>query len=157
MKRVSEGFTLIELMIVIAIVAILLALAIPAYQDYTIRAKVGEGLSVGAGAKLAVSETCQSDPEVGGVGGLPDNTNTGYSWADSAYVEAVDIGGTCTVPLINIDTYNTGAASAGVDVDLRLTGNYSQNSGRYAWSCWYENGQPQHVPVTCRQTAAVFP
>ena len=62
MKRVSKGFTLIELMIVIAIIAILLALAIPAYQDYTIRSKVGEGLSVGAGAKFAVSETCQTDP-----------------------------------------------------------------------------------------------
>jgi len=62
MKRVSKGFTLIELMIVIAIIAILLALAIPAYQDYTIRAKVGEGLSLAASPKLAVTETCQSDP-----------------------------------------------------------------------------------------------
>ena len=57
MKRVSKGFTLIELMIVIAIIAILLALAIPAYQDYTIRTKVGESLSVMASAKLAVKTT----------------------------------------------------------------------------------------------------
>jgi prepilin-type N-terminal cleavage/methylation domain-containing protein len=73
MKRVSKGFTLIELMIVIAIIAILLALAIPAYQDYTIRSKVTEGLSVSASAKLAAAETCQSDPEV-----TPGNNVMGY-------------------------------------------------------------------------------
>ena len=53
MKRVSKGFTLIELMIVIAIIAILLALAIPAYQDYTIRAQVSEGMTLAAAAKAA--------------------------------------------------------------------------------------------------------
>ncbi len=62
MKRVSKGFTLIELMIVIAIIAILLALAIPAYQDYTIRTKVGEAMSVGAICQTRGCRTCQSDP-----------------------------------------------------------------------------------------------
>jgi type IV pilus assembly protein PilA len=57
MKRVQQGFTLIELMIVVAIIGILAAIAIPAYQDYTIRAQVTEGLNLAAAAKAAVAET----------------------------------------------------------------------------------------------------
>jgi type IV pilus assembly protein PilA len=57
MKNVQKGFTLIELMIVVAIIGILAAIAIPAYQDYTIRAQVSEGMSLAAAAKTAVAET----------------------------------------------------------------------------------------------------
>ena len=60
MKKVQQGFTLIELMIVVAIIGILAAVAIPAYQDYTIRAKVTEGLSLAGAAKVAVAETYSS-------------------------------------------------------------------------------------------------
>jgi type IV pilus assembly protein PilA len=57
MKRVQQGFTLIELMIVVAIIGILAAIAIPAYQDYTIRAQVSEGMNLAAAAKAAIAET----------------------------------------------------------------------------------------------------
>jgi len=60
MKKFQQGFTLIELMIVVAIIGILAAIAIPAYQDYTIRAQVTEGLSLAAQAKTAVSESFAS-------------------------------------------------------------------------------------------------
>ena len=60
MKRVQQGFTLIELMIVVAIIGILAAVALPAYQDYTTRSKMSEVLIMAAPAKLAVSETSSS-------------------------------------------------------------------------------------------------
>ena len=59
MKAVQKGFTLIELMIVVAIIGILAAVALPAYQDYTVRAKVSEGLVLSGGIKTAIEETYQ--------------------------------------------------------------------------------------------------
>ena len=73
MKK-QQGFTLIELMIVVAIIGILAAIAIPAYQDYTIRAQVSEGLSLSGGAKAAISEFTMD------TGRFPsDNTTAGVS------------------------------------------------------------------------------
>ncbi|WP_083251559.1 pilin [Acidihalobacter yilgarnensis] len=65
MKKVQQGFTLIELMIVVAIIGILAAIAIPAYQDYTIRAKVTDGINLAAAAKTAVSATYASNGTFG--------------------------------------------------------------------------------------------
>ena len=65
MKSVQKGFTLIELMIVVAIIGILAAIAIPAYQDYTVRAKVTEGLNLASSAKTTVSEGYQTNDIAG--------------------------------------------------------------------------------------------
>jgi type IV pilus assembly protein PilA len=145
MKRVSKGFTLIELMIVIAIIAILVALALPAYQDYTIRTKVTEGLSVAASAKLGAAETCQSDPDISSL----DNTAAGYSFETSKYVEDLQISGTCEIGgsgvVISVDTVNTGAQT---DVSLQLNGTLANSN--IDWLCSTTAGETRHVPSTCR-------
>jgi type IV pilus assembly protein PilA len=78
MKSIQKGFTLIELMIVVAIIGILAAIALPAYQDYTVRAKVSEGMIALSSVKSAMSEAFQTDS----VTGL-DNTGTALSTAAS--------------------------------------------------------------------------
>src|SRR5208283_2577329 len=87
-KKMQQGFTLIELMIVVAIIGILAAIAIPAYQDYTIRAKITEGLNLADSAKTAVAESFQS-------GGLTGITAAAKSWNSSfvatKYVKTITI------------------------------------------------------------------
>ena len=82
MRKVQQGFTLIELMIVVAIIGILAAIAIPQYQDYTIRAKVSEGVAVGSSAKVTVSENYAngvSDPCLGVNEGIVGRTTLSCS------------------------------------------------------------------------------
>ena len=74
----AKGFTLIELMIVVAIIGIMAAIAIPAYQDYTVRAKVSEGLNLSSAAKVAIAERFQDTgtmPTGQGTAGLPLTQN----------------------------------------------------------------------------------
>jgi type IV pilus assembly protein PilA len=141
-NRGFSGFTLIELMIVIATIAIVVALALPVYANYTIRAKVGEALSVGASAKTATTGTCVEDPTIAAL--TPDLA--GHAFEASKYVETVVIGGPCVAPVITITTRNTGAV---VDPVLTLTGVLTLGSGHMSWTCT-GTGLNIHAPKTCR-------
>src|SRR5690606_20965028 len=106
MRRTQQGFTLIELMIVVAIIGILAALAIPAYQDYTIRAKVSEAVTLAAEAKTAVAETAAA------LGGLDKVTkdNWGYKLSNATqYVAKIELDDSDENPVIIVETQDTGA------------------------------------------------
>ena len=134
------GFTLIELMIVIAIIAILAAIALPAYQNYTTRAKVSEAISLIAPAKLGVAETASS---LGGLGSVTA-ANSGYSFPGAtSYVSGagVGMGGVVTVM---VDT-STGVAMA---CNMILTP-MDVGGGQLNWECT-TNCQTDEVPAECR-------
>jgi type IV pilus assembly protein PilA len=118
MKRsIQKGFTLIELMIVVAIIGILAAVALPAYQDYTIRAKVTEGLALAADAKTAIGTSSSTADEL---------LNTATTWnaqaggvgATSKYVTSVLITGTTGVIAVTFNAANVGSIPAAATLNL---------------------------------------
>lgn len=138
------GFTLIELMIVVAIIAIILTLALPVYTNYSIRAKIGEAVSVAAAAKTSVASTCMEDPTLTSL----DNNAVGYAYSSSTWVESITVSEDCLEPVITIVTRNTGAPSP--PPEITLTGHFESSGGKISWICASPNAPNYLVPSTCR-------
>ncbi len=146
MKKVQQGFTLIELMIVVAIIGILAAIAIPAYQDYTIRAQVSEGLNLSGGAKAAVTEYYQDR------GVWPaDNLTAGLEAAaniQGKYVASVGVTAGLTNGIITV-TYGNDAHTIITTQTVTMTS--TDNLGSVSWEC-ASGGTiaDKHLPAACR-------
>ena len=150
MKAIQKGFTLIELMIVIAIVGVLAVVALPAYQDYTARAQMSEALTLAEGQKSAVVEY-YSDK-----GTFPaDNAAAGIAAASTItgkYVASV------TVATANDKaTITATMKSSGVNKDIKgktLVLEGSQNAGSFDWTCKKGTVDDKFLPSSCRGSSS---
>ena len=146
-KRAQQGFTLIELMIVVAIIGILAAVALPAYQDYTVRARVTEGLSLGADAKQSVATNGNTLVDLGAAADT-FNAQSNNAGATSKYVTAVQIARATGVITITFNAANVGGGipanatmllspyiNDGANVQTLAAAIGAGNSGAVDWAC----------------------
>jgi type IV pilus assembly protein PilA len=143
MKTTQKGFTLIELMIVVAIIAILAAIAIPAYQDYLVRTQVSEGAVLADGAKTAVAEFYSS------TGHFPaNNVSAGLATATSIngkYVSQVaQVSGLITA------SYGGPKASSNIPASSTLLISAIPNAGSVNWTCKSTTIAAKYLPTACR-------
>ena len=153
MKRMQQGFTLIELMIVVAIIGILAAVALPAYQDYTIRAKMSEVILAMSACRTSITEVYQT-------GGTPPQANQwGCEGVASKYVASLttDENGVITATVQNISSdVNTSTVSLAPLINATLLANTAQNMGQglYGWRCGSTldttTVSAKYLPGSCR-------
>jgi type IV pilus assembly protein PilA len=144
MKRIQQGFTLIELMIVVAIVGILAAIALPAYQDYVIRSKMSEGVAAAAACKTSVSEyvSTKANWPIGA-------DQAGCSTLATTYVASLDV---ADLGIITVTTQNTGSKSGGSagDCQLTLSAGFSALPDITGWTGTHAGCDAKYVPSNFR-------
>jgi type IV pilus assembly protein PilA len=137
----NKGFTLIELMITVAIVGILSAVALPAYQDYTIRAQVTEAVSVASSAKVFVNDHFTDK------GVFPiDNADVGYPGATGKYITDVQIQGGATGDVVTTFGGSSNVNLTGKTITLRAT----SNGTNLEWQCFSVDIEDRYLPTICR-------
>ena len=150
----QQGFTLIELMIVIAIIGILAAIALPAYQDYTVRAKMSEVLAIAAEAKTAIAEFAATTGEMPTDVSQAGITTSGFgdqSWANSTTAvtwTATGNQGTYTI----LTSSGTGLPTDARSQELQLVGTLNADNRRVSWVCGGAgtNLPAKYLPASCR-------
>jgi len=143
MKTMQKGFTLIELMIVVAIIAILAAIAIPAYQNYLIRAQVSEGAVLTDGAKTAMSEFYSNTGRFPG-----SNASAGLATNQSItgqYVGMVDVATTGKI-IATFDGPKVNAKISGENFTLSAI----TSNGSFSWTCHLSSVAQEYLPTSCR-------
>ena len=142
MKRVQQGFTLIELMIVVAIIGILAAVALPAYRDYTVRAKVSEVVLAASSAKTNIAEQAQT------LGGMPSTASASIADQTSAYVSNVSYASSATTSGVITATASTKEAAINGST-VTLTGTFNTTTGQVTWVC---GGSilAKYMPSSCK-------